>query len=234
MSSVARQKRKPSDGDSASLMNGDHMGQAEFHRKYLAYPDETKIELIAGTVYMASPLRLPHSNFHFLLSGLFWTYSYETPGVQGLDNGTLILDGKNEVQPDLAIRLLPEFGGKSSVTEDNYLQGSPELIVEIAHSSRAIDLHQKKDAYRRAGVQEYLVLVVEQEVVWFDFRSRRTLSQDDKGVCKSHIFPGLWLNVPALMIERQVEMITTLRAGLDSPEHAAFVKRLEARKERGS
>jgi Uma2 family endonuclease len=213
-------------------MNGDHMGQAEFHRKYLAYPDDTKFELIGGTVYVASPLGLPHADFHFLLSGLFWTYSDETPGVQGLDNCTLILDEENEVQPDLAIRLLPEFGGKSSVTKNSYLQGSPELIVEIAQSSRAIDLYQKKDAYRRAGVQEYLVLAVKQEVVWFDFRSRKVLSSSEAGICKSRVFPGLWLDTAALLNQRKTELKAALRAGLDSPEHAAFVTRLKARRQR--
>jgi hypothetical protein len=230
VSSVARQTQRPSVNDPAGLVNGDRLRQAEFHRRYQAYPEDTRFELIAGTVYMASPLKLPHGSYHFLLNWLFGSYAAETLGVQGLDNTTVILDDKNEPQPDLTLRLLSNCGGKSSVTKDGYLQGPPELIAEIAHSTRALDLHQKKDAYCEAGIQEYLVLSVEErEVAWFDFRARRTLVQDSEGICRSRVFPGLWLAVPALLDQRQDELMATLRAGLQSPAHTSFVKRLKAR-----
>jgi len=49
------------------LVNGDRMKQPEFHRRYEAYPDDTKCELVGGTVYMASPLRWPHGSHHSML-----------------------------------------------------------------------------------------------------------------------------------------------------------------------
>jgi Uma2 family endonuclease len=207
------------------------MQQAEFHRKYESYPEDTKFELIAGTVYMASPLRSPHGTFSVLLAWLFESYSVETPGVQALHDATIILDMENEPQPDLTLRVLPKFGGNTTDTKEGYVKGAPELICEIAHSSRAIDMHQKKDAYRRSGVGEYLVLAIgEGEVAWFDFRSKRAISPNSDGISKSRIFPGLWLMIPALIAQRRSDLTATLRSGLQSPEHAAFVKRLEARR----
>ncbi len=198
MSSVTRQYRRPPVDRDAELANGDRMQQEEFHRKYEAYPENTKFELIAGTVYMASPLRQPHGSHHFLLNWLLGTYTAETPGVEGLDNATILLDDDNEPQPDLTLRVLPEFGGKTSLTPESYIKGAPEFICEIAHSTRAIDLHQKKDAYRKAGVGEYLVLSIEEgEVAWFDFKARRAITPNSEGVSKSRIFPGLWLMIPA-------------------------------------
>src|SRR6516165_7755710 len=130
MSSASRHTAPRPAGDLPSLVSGDRMNQAEFHRLYQAYPEKTKIELIAGTVYMASPLKSPHGQYHFLLSWLLGNYVAETPGVQGLDNVSTILDDKNEVQPDLSLRTLVEFGGLTTISEEQYIQGSPELVIE--------------------------------------------------------------------------------------------------------
>jgi hypothetical protein len=157
----------------------------------------------------------------------------ETPGVQGNDNVSTILDDQNEVQPDLSLGTLAEFGGMTTISEEDYLHGAPQMIFEIAHSSRAIDLHQKKNVYRKLGVQEYFVLSIEQkEVSWFDFRLRRTLNPDKDGIIKSRVYPGLWITVPGLLDKNQDEMAAILRAGLQSAEHSAFVKHLQSFRKR--
>ena len=130
MSSAARQHRRSPHDQEAGLANGDRMQQEEFHRKYEAYPDDTKYELIAGTVYMASPLRQPHGAHHFLLNWLLGTYTAETPGVEGLDNATILLDEDNEPQPDLTLRVLSEFGGNTSLTPESYVKGCPNLSAK--------------------------------------------------------------------------------------------------------
>jgi Uma2 family endonuclease len=211
------------------LVNGEHMKQAEFHRRYEAYPDDIKIELIGGVVYMASPLRWPHGNYHVKLGFAFEQYAAETPGVETGDNATAILGEESEPQPDLTVRLLPEYGGQSRLDEDQYVVGAPELLAEIAHSTRAIALHQKRDDYQRAGVIEYLVLCIEErELQWFHFPSGEMLKPNRRGVCRSRVFPGLWLDVPALLERDTNRLAATVRRGLASREHAAFVRRLRA------
>jgi Uma2 family endonuclease len=235
MSSAQRNTRKSPRMGLPVLANGDRLRQAEFHRLYESHPDETKFELIGGTVFMASPLRWAHGRSHSLLAWFLENYTADTLGTEVLDNATTILDDDNEPQPDLSLRLLPEYGGKSLVNADGYLVGIPELIVEIALSTRAIDLHQKKDAYRRGGAQEYLVLSLEQkELAWFDFRARRKIDPDTAGVYKSRAFPGLWLHVPALLAQRKSDLLKCLRTGLQSAEHSTFVKRLQGRQRRRS
>lgn len=227
----ARSQRSP--GDGTPLCNGDRFTQPEFHRLYETCPENSRFELIGGTVYMASPLRREHGKFHAELAAALTSYEAETPGVELLDNASTILGAESEVQPDLLLRILAECGGRSRVTSDGYIAGPPELIVEIAHSTRAIDMHQKRDDYRSAGVREYLVLCVrERELHWLDFKSRRPLRADPQGICRSRAYPGLWFNGAALLDQSRRAVLATIEEGLASPEHAAFVRQLQKRRER--
>jgi Uma2 family endonuclease len=209
------------------------MSQAEFHRRYEAYPDGVKFELIGGIVYMASPLRWPHGTYSLALGFAFGLYIAETPGIEAADNATAILSAESEPQPDLAMRILPEYGGQSKLNADKYVEGAPEFIAEIAYSSYAIDLHQKRIDYEQAGVKEYLVLCVEeQELRWFDFASGSLLTPNRHGVYRSLVFPGLWIDGPALLARDSSRLAEVIRQGIASRGHAAFVRRLQAARRR--
>ncbi len=154
------------------LQNGDRLSRVEFERRYAAMPHSYKAELIEGTVYLMSPpVSNEHSEPHFDL--IFWLglYCFGSVGVAGADNGTLLLDLDNEPQPDAFLRIKPEFGGMSRVSADNYIEGAPELVAEIAASSASYDLHAKLNAYRRNGVPEYVVWrVLDKTIDWFILR----------------------------------------------------------------
>jgi Uma2 family endonuclease len=214
-----------------ALQAGDRLSRAEFERRYHAHPEIKKAELVEGVVYMVSPVRFEqHGNPHFNIITWLGTYCAATPGIlAGGDNATVRLDYENEVQPDALLRLEPAHGGQSRITEDDYLQGPPELIVEIAASSAAYDLHDKRRVYARNGVQEYLAAqVYEQRVDWFILREGvyETLTPDDEGLLRSQVFPGLWLQAAALWSGDLAALLAALHAGLASPEHADFVARL--------
>jgi Uma2 family endonuclease len=211
------------------LVNGERMNQAEFHRRYEAYPDDVRFELIGGVVYMASPLRWLHGNYHPKLAYALEHYAAATPGVELGDNTTTILDEESEPQPDLELRILAECGGNSRVNADGYVEGPPELVAEIAHSTRAIDLHQKRDDYERTGVLEYVVLCIEEaELRWFHFPSGEELRPTRQGVHRSRVFPGLWIDRGALLDRDSRRLAAVVDQGLARREHAAFVKRLQA------
>ena len=212
------------------LHNGDHMTRAEFHRIYEQMPPDFRAELIGGIVYVASPLKRPHGTNHLLLATLFGTYVLNTPGTETGDNTTVLLGEEGEPQPDLYLRVLPEHGGQSRTTPDDYVEGAPELVAEVAHSSRAIDLHAKRRDYTRYGVREYLVLCVrERQLRWFDLRAGEELAADADGVSRVRCFPGLWIDVAALLT-KDPRMLAVLQQGLATAEHAAFVRGLaEAR-----
>lgn len=226
--SSADRGTKPTYG-SARLAPGERMTQPEFHRRYEAYPDKrAKFELIGGVVFMASPLRYPHGRYDQTLSLVFGFYAAATPGVETASNATVILGETSEPQPDLTLRLTQAAGGQSRINAREYVEGAPELLAEVAYSSRDIDLHAKRDDYRQAGVREYLVVCVEErELHWFDFTQGTTLRPNRAGVCRSRIFPGLWLDVQALLDQNAPRLIEVVQQGLASRPHAAFVRRLE-------
>src|SRR5206468_2383959 len=106
-------------------------------------------------------------------------YQAGTPGTEVAGNMTAILGEHSEPQPDLMLRLLTECGGQSRYNEDNYLVGAPELVAEVSHSTRTLDLKGKRGDYLAAGVQEYVVLDLEKEELhWFHFPSKRKLKPD--------------------------------------------------------
>ncbi len=141
------------------LENGERLDQPTFHARYLQMPDDFRAELIEGIVYVMFPLRISHGRPDGRFSGLFFLYSASTPGVELQNNTTAILGEESEPQPDTALLILSEYGGQTRDGDDDYTHGAPELVVEIALSSRSIDLHAKFRDYERAGVLEYVVFV---------------------------------------------------------------------------
>ncbi|MCW6035563.1 Uma2 family endonuclease [Spirulina subsalsa FACHB-351] len=206
------------------LENGDRLSYREFERRYSAMPTGQKAELIEGVVYMASPLRFTtHAKPHADLIGLLWTYKMATPGTEIGIEPTVRLDSDNEFQPD-GVLLIP--GGSSQISPEGYIQGVPELVVEIAASSAAIDLGDKQRVYRRNGVQEYLVWqIFEQRLDWFYLEEGvyQSLAPNDEGILCSRVFPGLWLNRTQLLENNLAAVLETLQTGLASPEHQAFI-----------
>lgn len=216
---------------SQELQSGDRMTREEFHRAYEQMPEDFRAELIGGVVYVASPLRRPHAVHHINLGALFVGYAEHTPGVEAGDNATILLGNESEPQPDLYLRILPEWGGQSRTSTDEYIEGAPELLAEVAHSSRALDLHAKREDYRRCGVLEYLVLIVgEQRLRWFDLRQGDELSLDADAIVRARTFPGLWIQVEALLARDLARLRATLEQGLATREHADFLVRLAARR----
>ncbi|MEH2377821.1 MAG: Uma2 family endonuclease [Nostoc sp.] len=212
------------------LENGDRLTRFEFERRYSAMPKLKKAELIEGTVYMASPLRFePHAEPHARVITWLGVYQAMTPGVRVGDNSTVRLDLDNEPQPDAILLIDAQAGGRSHLSQDGYVEGAPELVAEIAASSATVDLGDKKRAYRRNGIQEYLVWqVFEQRIDWFHLEAGEYISlhPDAAGVIQSRVFPGLWLDQSALVSGNMQQVLSVLQAGVNSIEHQTFVQQL--------
>ncbi len=217
--------------ETAPLQAGDRLSRTEFERLYAAMPDVKKAELVEGIVYMPSPTHYEkHGRPHSSLITWLGYYSAHTPGTTVGDNVTVRFDHENEVQPDALLRIDSDSGGRSSVSDDDYLEGPPELIVEIAASSVSYDMNQKRRVYARTGVPEYIVLLTyEQRVVWFVLREGiyEEIEPDAQGILRSEIFPGLWLDSAALLDADLSRVLAILQQGIDSDEHAAYVDQLQ-------
>jgi Uma2 family endonuclease len=210
------------------LESGDRLSRHEFERRYTESLHVKKAELIEGVVYVASPLRFQrHAEPHAKLVIWLGNYQIATPGIKLGIEPTIRLDQDNEPQPDGILFIDQSLGGKSRITADDYIEGSPELVAEIAASSAAYDLHDKKKAYRRNGIQEYIVWQsLEKKLNWFQLHESEyiSLEPDADGVIKSQVMPGLWLAVPALLSGDMTQVLAVLQAGLNSPEHAEFLQ----------
>ena len=194
----------------APLENGDRLSRAEFERRYAAMPETCKAELIEGIVCMsAAALRFKsHGQPHSFLNAWLATYQVFTDFTMVADAPTVRLDAINEPQPDLALVIDSSYGGQTQLSEDDYLEGAPELLAEIAASTVSIDLGAKKTSYERNG--KYVDLLA-----------------DDDGITQSEVFPGLWLDRSALIQGDMKQVLAILQTGISSQAHDEFVTRLE-------
>jgi hypothetical protein len=217
----------------APFRNGDRMDQKTFHALYKQSPPGFMAELIGGIVYMPSPTTFRHGRPHGRVVMWLGNYADGTPGTDFADNTTNILDDASEPQPDAILIVGPEYGGQTGLDEEGYVIGPAELVAEVAYSSANIDLHAKRLDYESAGVREYVVVLVEpRRVVWFGRRGTRFVERkaEEDGIFRSAVFPGLWLDPVALFAPTTRRLNAVLRQGLATPEHAAFVTKLEAKR----
>lgn len=185
-----------------TLESGDRMEREEFERRYCARPDIKKAELIDGVVYVASPVRVQHSDPHGILMAVLGAYRLSHVGVTIGDNGTYRCPDGSEVQPDIVLRYTRATGGGAWVDDDHYLQGVPELLAEVAASSRSYDTHVKRALYERASVPEYLIWRTEDEAFdWWRLvdGAYERIEPGAGGSLASTVFPGLVIH-PAELI----------------------------------
>jgi Uma2 family endonuclease len=214
----------------APLVEGQRLDQATFHERYEQMPAGTRAELINGVVHMPSPVGPEHGRATIPAHVWLSYYQEHTPGVDVLDNASTVLDIRREPQPDVQLRILPEYGGRTQ-TDRRFVRGVPELIVEVSHTTRYTDLGPKFDDYERVGVLEYVVRALDpDDVLWFSLREGRLveLPPGSDGIFRSETFLGLWLDPRALIEGNTRRLREILDRGLATTDHSAFVARLAA------
>ena len=179
-----------------TLAEGDRMDREEFHRRYLLRPDLHHVELIEGVVcFMPMPISWKdHADPQTFMITWVGVYRSRHDDVVGGVSASVFLDGRNQPEPD-ALLFRQD---RKLITADGYIGGAPDLVVEVANSSVSRDLREKKDAYERNGVREYIVWRVQDYAIdWFQLRNGRFERREpgEDGVIESDVFPGLRLNV---------------------------------------
>jgi Uma2 family endonuclease len=193
------------------LENGAVMMREEFHAAYGECEGLERVELIEGVVYLPSPIKVEtHGEPQLLMLVWLRTYARGRPGILVVGPVTVLLDDMNEPEPDaMLLRTTPGWQ-----SPDGYVAKAPELVVEIAASTRSRDLNQKKRAYERNGVKEYVVWrTLEGAIDWFELVDGSFVPKaaQSNGVIASTEFPGLVLDVAAAL-ERDEEKV---QAALD-------------------
>ena len=214
------------------LRPGQRLSVQEFLRRWEAMPELKFAELIEGIVYMPSPQTSDHGRTEFRLDGWLALYVAHTPGCDGGAQSTWLML-QSAPQPDSYLWILPVYGGQSRI-QGKFHVGAPEWAGEICLSSAAYDLSAKKALYQKAGVQEYVaVLLEEKEIRWHRLEkgAYKLCPPTARGIYRSSVFPGLWLDGPALLRQDLPRMLQTLERGLQSTAHTTFVKQLAARQQ---
>jgi Uma2 family endonuclease len=192
------------------LENGDVMSREEFHRRYSECEALERVELIEGVVYMPSPIKFEgHADEQSMLLEWLMVYARGKDDLRAIGPASLLLDDQNEPEPDAML-----FRLRDDRFEGGYIKGAPELAVEIARSSVSRDLHQKKRAYERNGILEYLVWRTEDGAIdWFQLRDGSYVQRtpDAAGIIESEAFPGLRLNVPALLAHNRPQLLAAIQ-----------------------
>ena len=205
------------------LAPGDRMDLKEFLDRWERAPELKFAELIDGLVYMPSPVSVSHSEFDFLAQTVFGYYRLRSGICAALTNPTWLMLG-SAPQPDLAISLNAEYGGKLKVTSRDLASGLPELIVEVCRSSRSYDVGPKLALYERAGVPEYLAILVEERR--FEWRiliqDRYRLLEAAGGIFRSRTLPGLWIEERAFWSGDGTRLLAVLDEGMQSEEFLDF------------
>ncbi|HLX60540.1 MAG TPA: Uma2 family endonuclease [Planctomycetota bacterium] len=212
------------------LVDGAKLDADEFLRRYLTTDEDFRAELIDGVVHVIpSFVRIQfHGEPDSLIQTWAGTYAIGTRGVKSATNSTAKLSTKDVPQPDALLRILPEFGGKARVASDGYLEGAPELVVEIGASSALSDAREKRESYLKAGVPEYILWQTERaELDWWKLENGEyvPLQPSADGVLRSRVFPGLWLDKNALLSADGARVLEVLQMGLKSAEHRAFCRK---------
>jgi Uma2 family endonuclease len=231
MSNVLEQENAQSAWFVPPFKTGDRMSRDDFHRLYLQTPEQFRAELLYGEVFVASPIKTVHGDYHYMIVEIISDYRKATPGVLGSIASSVFLGDDHEVQPDIHLRLSPECGGRAQRTEDGYLEGAPELVIEVSLSPLSLDLGTKKNAYRENGALEYWVLNLrDQRFHAFDLTQDEELEQPEDGILRSLQFPGLWIESQDFFQRNDATVTAILQPGLASTEHAAFVELLASRR----
>jgi Uma2 family endonuclease len=203
---------------------GDWLSRREFLARWALHPEIKKAELMGGIVYLAGQETAEHAQMQAAMIGLFGYYAASTPGLQSGCNTTILILA-DAPQPDVHLRILPEYGG-AVTADDKHLAGAPEAIAEICTSDAAYDLHQKLDIYERACVKEYIaILLHERELRWnlLTPEGYEPMPASPGGIHRSVSFPGLWIDARGMFAGDTQRVLAALQAGLKTREHAEFV-----------
>jgi len=220
------------------LYNGQRLDRDEYYRRVELWSaqgrDPRGIERLEGVVYMPAAIRFEqHAEPQGFLIAWLGVYAAATSGVQFGGNATARLDPDNDPEGDAILRIRPEFGGQSRIDRRGYIDGPPELTAEIAGSSTQRDLEVKLEVYRRNGVCEYLVWeTIAEELYWFALEDGNyvRLLPDPDGILRSRVFPGLWLDVQALLRGDLATVLSVAQHGVASDAHREFLATLAARR----
>lgn len=166
-----------------------------------------KWELDDGVLCIMPSGTRDHQFLHFQFSWHLQNYlnDFDEPPAQFYQEITTILsrEQRRAPEPDLVIVL----AGRPGVLQGRWVEGAPDIAVEILSTDRNRDLVRKRQIYAEAGVQEYWPIDPDSDTVTLlelrdgEYVERAVLGVDD--TLTTPLLPGLSIPLAAIFRHRQ-------------------------------
>jgi Uma2 family endonuclease len=127
------------------------------------WPEGPLLELTNGVLYMVPS---PSTTHQIILQKLnYILYNYVTENSLGIILPAPVdvkLSDKDVVVPDIIYL----NNDKKRLITENYIDGSPSLVIEIMSLNRSRDLIEKRELYQSFGIKEYLIVDIKESMVY--------------------------------------------------------------------
>jgi len=158
--------------------------------------EDQKVDLIKGVMYMQSPPSILHELiFGFLFHLLDFFVREKELGIVLGSRAAARLGKHDGPEPDIMF----VAKGREHIVRRAYVDGAPDLIVEITSPSTAhIDRGKKKTQYAKFGVREYWLIDPNRQTAEFLINRDGQwlpLPITDDGVFHSVVVSGFWLRL---------------------------------------
>ncbi len=173
------------------------------YQDYLDIPEEPgyRFEILDGMLIKEPSPSVMHQRVSRRLQRLLEDYFEEADSAGEIFNAPLDVTplDYNVVQPDIFY----VSGGQQLIVKDTYIDGAPELVVEIlSPSSRRKDRLQKMQIYQRAQVQHYWLVDPQERTLecfaWRDGLYALVASGMEEDTVEHPDFAGLSITLPSL------------------------------------
>ena len=170
----------------------ERMGEAD------VFPPDARFELIEGEIIEMSPIGSRHAACVNIISDVFNKQLRGKSIVR--TQSPIVLDDFSEPEPDVAIL---------KFREDYYREAHPRpndilMVIEVAETTVPYDRHVKMRLYSRAGIPEYLILNLPEDLLEYhsqpemgEYQTTRTLKRGDR--FESAAVAGLSLDIETIL-----------------------------------
>ena len=154
-----------------------------------------KWELDDGVLYIMPSGTRDHQFLHFQFGWHIENYlnGFDEPPAQFYQEMTTVLSRELRRAPEPDIVIVCE--GRPGVSDGRWVEGTPDIVVEILSTDRNGDLVRKRQIYAEAGVPEYWLIdprndtVTQLELRGGEYGERAVLGAGD--ILTTPLLPGL-------------------------------------------
>lgn len=151
-------------------------------------------------------------------------YRLFSPGLYVCVLAPVQLDALTRLTPGLLAMVNYGKHKQCSVDEDgNHFVGPPNFVVDVFPSGDWLDYEERRMAFERAGVIEYLAV---QDTDPLEYRWNRLANgklslvvEDDSGIIRSTALPGLWIAVASLQSRNWWTITGSIAQGVSRQGH---------------